>query len=87
MSCSYRVVEVDRQADVAKNMQIFVTLLRGRTKNRVHFLTMSAILAPPPQKKPSAMMTLVLLSKIKNKEQEHVRSFPYIFPSPEHTPV
>ena len=87
MSSIYRVVKVDRQTDVAKNMQIFVTLLCGRAKNRAHSLTMSAILPPPPQKKTSAMMTLVLLSKIKNKEQEHVCSFPYIFPSLQHTPV
>jgi len=87
MPSSYRV-KVERQADVARNMHIFVTLLFGRAKkNRTHFLTMSAILAPPPKKTPSAMMTLVLHSKIKNKEQEHVCSFPYIFPSPEHTPV
>ena len=52
MSSSYRVVKVERQTDVARNMQIFVTLLCGRAKNRAHFLTMSATLAPlPPPKK------------------------------------
>ena len=47
MSNSYRVVKVEKQTGVAKNTQIFVTLLCGRAKNRVHLLTMSAILTPP----------------------------------------
>jgi len=59
---------------------------KGERKNKI-FETFFFPPPPPKKKKPSAMMTLVLLSKIKNKEQEHVCSFPYIFPSPEHTPV